>query len=204
MAWATNLYNFMDGIDGLAGGQAVLASLGLAAVAFGLAEPLAGALLLALAAASAGFLLFNRPRASIFMGDAGSTAIGFFLAAVPFAAASRPVPVLAVVLALSLFVLDATSTLLRRVARGERWFAAHRTHLYQRPLAFGVPHAHITYPAWGGMAVVALLAAWYPAAGPWLRVAMSGVALALFGAAWVAVRGVERRGAAPPPPGGRP
>lgn len=192
IVWVTNLYNFMDGIDGLAGGQAVWASLGLAAAAFSVGDPLLGWVLLALAAASAGFLRYNLPRASIFMGDVGSTAIGFFLASVPFASGPTPVPAAAVALALSLFILDATTTLVRRVANGERWFAAHRTHVYQRPLAFGIPHARITYPAYGGMVVVAAMAASYPGAGWNARGAMLLVAAGLFGGAWLWVRSLER------------
>jgi Fuc2NAc and GlcNAc transferase len=188
IVWVTNLYNFMDGIDGLAGGQAVWASLGLAGAAFSLGDGLLGWVLLSLAAASAGFLRYNLPKASIFMGDVGSTAIGFFLASVPFAS----VPAVAVALALALFILDATTTLVRRVANGERWFAAHRTHVYQRPLAFGIPHARITYPAYGGMILVAAMAASYPAAGWNARTAMLLVAVGLFGGAWLWVRSLER------------
>lgn len=188
IVWATNLYNFMDGIDGLAGGQALWASAGLSAAAFSLGSSSVGWTLAALGAAAAGFLRFNLPKASIFMGDVGSTAIGFFLAAVPFADASRPLPVLAVALALSLFVLDATTTLIRRVVRGERWFAAHRSHLYQRPLAWGVGHAPITYSAYAGMAVVAAMAARYPVVEPEVRALMWATAVALFLAAWALVR----------------
>jgi Fuc2NAc and GlcNAc transferase len=194
IVWVTNLYNFMDGIDGLAGGQAVWASLGLAAAAFSVGDALMAWVLLALAAASAGFLRYNLPKASIFMGDVGSTAIGFFLASVPFASGPTPVPAVAVALALSLFILDATTTLVRRVVRGERWFVAHRTHLYQRPLALGISHARITYPAWAGMALVAALAARYPGAGWSARAGMLLVAVGLFGGAWLWVRAHERVG----------
>lgn len=187
VVWATNLYNFMDGIDGLAGGQAVLASLGLAGAALAIDDGRLALLLVALAASAAGFLRYNLPKASIFMGDAGSTAIGFFLAAAPFLGRERPVPVLAVALALSLFLLDATTTLVRRVLRGERWYAAHRTHLYQQPLAWGTPHGRITYTAYAGMAVVAGLAAAFPGASPAARSASLLVAVVLFLLAWAAV-----------------
>ena len=97
-------------------------------------------LLLALAGSSLGFLLFNFPPSSIFMGDVGSTAIGFFFGVLPLLPEARPVPFEPVALALSLFVLDATVTLLRRVARGEKWYTPHRTHLYQRPVVLGAGH----------------------------------------------------------------
>lgn len=199
VVWATNLYNFMDGIDGLAGGQAVLASLGLAGAALASGDGRLALLLLLLAASAAGFLRYNLPKASIFMGDAGSTAIGFFLAALPFLGRERPVPVLAVALALALFVLDATTTLVRRLLRGERWYAAHRTHLYQQPLAWGVPHGRITYTAYAGMALVAGLAAAFPGASPQGRAASLLAALVLFLLAWAAVRLAANRA---PGPGG--
>jgi UDP-N-acetylmuramyl pentapeptide phosphotransferase/UDP-N-acetylglucosamine-1-phosphate transferase len=188
IVWATNLYNFMDGIDGLAGGQAVFASLGLAWAALALGDPALAALLLVFAASAGGFLFYNLPKASIFMGDVGSTAMGFFLASVPFASASKPVPVLAVVLALSLFILDATTTLVRRLSRGEKWYAPHRTHLYQQPLEWGVSHGRITYSFYVGMAIVGGMAAFYPSASVEARVAMFFLATALFAAAWIVVR----------------
>ncbi len=86
------------------------------------------------------------------MGDVGSTAIGFFFACTPFLAGSGAVPVEAVGLALALFILDATVTLVRRVARRERLSQAHRTHFYQRPLALGFGHRSITLSAYAGMA----------------------------------------------------
>jgi len=162
IVWMTNLFNFMDGIDGLAAGQAILACLGLAAAAGG---GDATVLLLLLAACCAGFLLFNFPPASIFMGDVGSTAIGFFLACVPFLPSARPIPAEVVWVATGLFILDATITLLRRVVRGERWYEAHRTHWYQRPLNHGISHRTITLIAWAGMAVLAVGAAAFPTAG---------------------------------------
>jgi Fuc2NAc and GlcNAc transferase len=194
IVWVTNLYNFMDGIDGLAGGQTVVAALGLAWAARSLGAPALATELLVLAASAAGFLRYNLPKASIFMGDVGSTAIGFYLASMPFAPGTAPMPLRAVALALSLFVLDATSTLVRRMWRGERWFAAHRSHLYQRPLAHGVSHAHITYPAYIGMAVTGTLAAILPGVAPAVQVALFAVPLTLFVAAWGVVRRLERRG----------
>lgn len=197
IVWATNLYNFMDGIDGLAGGQAIAASIGLAAAAFTLGSTALGWALVVLAASSAGFLAYNRPKATIFMGDVGSTAIGFFLASSSFAATgSRPIPVLAVVLALALFVMDATTTLVRRVLRGERWFAAHRTHLYQRPLACGLGHAPITYTAWMGMVIVGAFAATYPVATAISRGVMLLVATGIFVGFWCWVRSIELKTAA--------
>src|SRR5262249_2114173 len=99
-----NIYNFMDGMDGLAGTQAVCAGIALAATGPGLAP-------LVLAAASAGFLVPNFPPAKIFLGDAGSTALGFGLAALGVGAPSLPFAT--VVVALAPFLLDGTFTILR-------------------------------------------------------------------------------------------
>jgi len=193
IVWLTNLYNFMDGIDGLAGAQALIAALALAAVAAGLGAGTTAWLLLALAGSSLGFLFFNFPPSSIFMGDVGSTAIGFFFGILPLLPESRPVPVEPVALALSLFVLDATATLLRRVTAGEKWYTPHRTHLYQRPVVAGVGHRTVLLVAAAAMAVVSGCAA------AWLRAPLPGglallaVPVALFLAGRVVVGRLEHR-----------
>jgi Fuc2NAc and GlcNAc transferase len=199
ITWLTNLYNFMDGIDGIAGVQAVVASIALAGVA---ASGGAGStlwLLVALAGSSAGFLLFNLPPASIFMGDVGSTAIGFLFGVLPLLPESAPgahaVPLAPVALALSLFVLDATTTLVRRMARGEKVHQAHRTHLYQRPVVRGVSHRAVLGVAAAGMVVVAGCAvAWAaaPAAAPaGVRAGLALAPVLLFAAGSLAVRRIE-------------
>jgi UDP-N-acetylmuramyl pentapeptide phosphotransferase/UDP-N-acetylglucosamine-1-phosphate transferase len=153
LAWATNLYNFMDGLDGLAGGQSVVAGVAVAACAFLLGAPITGWIALALAACAAGFLVFNFPPASIFMGDVGSTAIGFFLAATPFLGEAQPVPLHVPMAAMALFVLDATWTLTRRLLAGERVFEAHRTHFYQRAAIVAKSHLPVTVIAYAGMII---------------------------------------------------
>jgi Fuc2NAc and GlcNAc transferase len=191
IVWVTNLYNFMDGIDGLAGGQAVIGGVAVAAAAWSNGAPVAAHLAILLAAAAGGFLLHNFPRASIFMGDAGSTAIGFFLAALPFASGAA-LPVEVVALALSLFVLDASWTLVRRVAAGQRFYEAHRTHWYQRPLTAGVSHVRITLVAYCGMVVVGVVAVAYARAHHGAA-ALAVVSLAVFAALAGVVLLVERR-----------
>ncbi|MBI5068810.1 MAG: glycosyltransferase family 4 protein [Deltaproteobacteria bacterium] len=190
VVWMTNLYNFMDGIDGLAAGQTILACLGLAAwmAGAGSGNPV---LLLLLATASAGFLLFNFPPATIFMGDVGSTAIGFFLATVPLLPASRPVPLEAVWVAVGLFILDATTTLVRRLRNGERWYEAHRSHWYQRPLRHGFAHRTITLWAYAGMLLLALASAALAQVGPALHALLLAAPAIVFLPAVLAVRRVE-------------
>jgi UDP-N-acetylmuramyl pentapeptide phosphotransferase/UDP-N-acetylglucosamine-1-phosphate transferase len=146
----TNSFNFMDGINGLAAGQAVVTGLATAALALGAHEPagsLPVALGLAVAFSAAGFLPHNFPRARMFMGDVGSATLGFSLAAAAVYLAARHGWVLAAELALlhSNFILDTAITLARRVLRGERWREAHREHFYQRLVRSGLGHAQATW-----------------------------------------------------------
>jgi UDP-N-acetylmuramyl pentapeptide phosphotransferase/UDP-N-acetylglucosamine-1-phosphate transferase len=134
----TNFYNFMDGIDGLAGGQAIASSIGIAIAGWSLQ---ASQFATVLAVATAGFLLFNRHPARVFLGDVGSTSLGFGIAAMPLLAPAgdRPMAVLAVAIGLSLFLLDPLETLLRLMRAGHKLGVAHRMHSYQRLAATGGP-----------------------------------------------------------------
>lgn len=133
VVWMLNLYNFMDGIDGLAGVEAITACCG-AALLSGLAvsDTLAWLAPLGLAAAVFGFLVWNFPPARIFMGDAGSGFLGIVLALLAVQAA-RFAPQLfwSWLILMGVFVVDATVTLCRRVRRGEKFYQAHRSHAYQ-------------------------------------------------------------------------
>ena len=144
----TNVWNFMDGIDGLAASQALLVGLGGVLLAWGGA----GAWLpLALAAACAGFLPFNLPPARIFLGDVGSGALGYLLAALLACTALRDPPgALLLMMPLSAFLVDASLTLARRVLAGERWWLPHTQHAYQRWVQHCGRHGVVTaaYAAW--------------------------------------------------------
>jgi glycosyltransferase WbpL len=126
-----NFYNFMDGIDGLAGGQAVASCVGIAIAGWTLG---AVEFAVVLGASTIGFLLLNLPRARIFLGDVGSTSLGFAIAATPLLAPveKRHMALLAVALGLSLFLLDPLETLVRLLLSGHKLGAAHRLHSYQR------------------------------------------------------------------------
>jgi UDP-N-acetylmuramyl pentapeptide phosphotransferase/UDP-N-acetylglucosamine-1-phosphate transferase len=141
----TNAYNFMDGIDGLAGGQAAIAALGWALLAWHYGQPLVVAFALFLAAAAIGFLSFNWPPARIFMGDVGSAFLGYTFAVLPLLVSSveSSLPVVAVVLVWP-FVFDTSFTLMRRLRNREKIFAAHRSHLYQRLVISGLSHQAVT------------------------------------------------------------
>jgi Fuc2NAc and GlcNAc transferase len=133
LVWMANLFNFMDGIDGIAGSEAVFVSgAGAWLNWFEGGAPGLTAALGCLAAASLGFLRWNWPPARIFMGDVGSGFLGFSLAVLGLAASQKgrfPIEVWAILG--GFFLVDATVTLIRRVIRGDRWFHAHRTHAYQ-------------------------------------------------------------------------
>jgi len=141
VAWVTNLYNFMDGMDGFAGGMGVVGFATLAAAGWLAAEPGFALVSSVAAAACAGFLPWNFPQASIFMGDAGSTALGFLAAALTLWAAREGIlPLWASLLVFSPFIVDASVTLLRRLLGGERIWQAHRSHYYQRLVGLGWSH----------------------------------------------------------------
>lgn len=133
IVWALNLFNFMDGIDGIAAMEAVfiLIAASVLAVVIDRAGPVVGASA-ALSGCCCGFLLWNWPPAKIFMGDVGSGFIGYAIAVLAIAAAreSPVAPFVWLILGAAFFV-DATVTLGRRLLRGERVFDAHRSHAYQ-------------------------------------------------------------------------
>ena len=154
--WFVNLFNFMDGIDGLAGTEAVQVALGAALVAglLGLAD---GSVWLAalLVGSGLGFLAWNRPPAKIFLGDVGSVPLGFLLAWLLLWLAANGAWAAAVILP-AYFLADATLTLLRRALRGARPWQAHREHFYQRAVQAGASHGRVIGAV--GLANLGLLA----------------------------------------------
>ena len=138
IVWSANLYNFMDGSDGLAG---LMAMVGFGALAFAAASSGSTPLALvcaSIASAAGGFLAFNFPPARVFMGDAGSVPLGFLAAALGVAGTVEGAwPPWFPLLVFSPFIVDATVTLVRRVVRGERAWIAHREHAYQRLVLAG-------------------------------------------------------------------
>lgn len=156
--WSVNLHNFMDGINGLLACQAIFVFLVLAALA-----PEGGQLIpLLCAAATAGFLPSNFPRARVFMGDVGSGSLGLLIAwAVVLQAVSFHGSGFSGLIVCSAFVADATCTLLSRMLRGRRWYSAHREHLYQWLVRSGFSHARVValYMGWNLFVVVPVLVA---------------------------------------------
>jgi Fuc2NAc and GlcNAc transferase len=188
IVWALNLFNFMDGIDGIAASQAVFMSgagavLGLLA-GTSISTPAAG---MVLAAASLGFLAWNWPPARIFMGDVGSGYLGFALAVIGLSAMNERAVMLPVWLILGgIFFIDATVTLLRRLARRERVYEAHRSHAYQWQARRWSSHLRVTIASlllnllwlapWAWLCVRSPIhAGWYVAAA-WIPVVALAIA----------------------------
>jgi len=144
MVWLMNVYNFMDGSNGMAGFQGVFAGVTMA-VFFqaGGAYPMA-LIALAVAAACLGFLPLNFPVARVFMGDVSSVPLGFIFAALAvYGMQTGSLSFSVSILIMSIFLVDATLTLLSRAIRGERWYTAHAQHVYQRLIAQGWSHHRV-------------------------------------------------------------
>ncbi|OJA48773.1 MraY family glycosyltransferase [Burkholderia ubonensis] len=164
LVWMINLYNFMDGANGLAGGMALF-GFGAYAVASVLypqhasSAPLAWAAA-AVAGAAAGFLVFNIDPAKLFLGDAGSIPLGFLAGALGYWGFLQGIwPLWFAPLVFSPFIADASVTLLRRLLRGEKFWQAHREHYYQRMVRSGISHGRT--------------------AGYWYLIMLAGIIIAL-------------------------
>jgi UDP-N-acetylmuramyl pentapeptide phosphotransferase/UDP-N-acetylglucosamine-1-phosphate transferase len=140
----TNAYNFMDGIDGIAGGQAIVAGLGWTLFGFLTGDRLLGSFGLLTGMASLGFLFHNWPPARIFMGDVGSAFLGYTFAVLPIVTYQDTRSPLLGVLFVWPFVFDTAFTFLKRFKKRENVFAAHRSHLYQRLVIAGYSHRFVT------------------------------------------------------------
>lgn len=165
----TNVWNFMDGIDGLAGSQAAIVALALTAALGGAWTLLA----MGLVAAVAGFLPFNFPKARVFLGDVGSGALGFLLAGLlSVALFQAPVAWPLLWLPLAAFLVDAVFTLSMRILRHEKWWTAHVQHTYQRWASRDGGHVRVTLAYAGfsllGVMVIQLGIVWTQAEAGWI------------------------------------
>jgi len=159
IVWITNLFNFMDGADGLAGGMAVFAFSVYGAVAASSGVVPLAIWSIALAGAAAGFLLFNFSPARVFLGDAGSVTLGFLAGAFGiWGWAVNAWPVWFPFLVAAPFFLDATVTILRRMLRLEQFWRAHREHYYQRLIRSGWSHRRTALCEYALMAASSALA----------------------------------------------
>jgi len=191
VGWITNLYNFMDGSDGLAGG---MASVGFAA--YGVAawwgeDAALAALCVALSSAALAFLLHNHHPARIFLGDVGSIPLGFLAGGLGLLGWRNDLwPLWFPVLVFGPFIGDATLTLVRRLIRRERVWQAHRDHYYQRMVRMGLGHRGTAWTAYAVMVVCAAAALIGRAQSPLLQATTFLGTSALLGALaiWVDVR----------------
>ena len=191
VAWMTNLYNFMDGADGLAGSQGAAGFLAYS-VGLGLGgDPLLAGWCAAAALACVGFLFFNWPPAKIFMGDVGSIPLGFLAGSLGLLGIWRGLwPLWFPLLVFAPFILDASLTLARRAFSGARVWEAHRDHYYQRMVRLGYGHRGMTL-RWSGMMLAgASLAVVLLMVPPWLQWSVAAGWLALLG---VMGREIDRR-----------
>jgi UDP-N-acetylmuramyl pentapeptide phosphotransferase/UDP-N-acetylglucosamine-1-phosphate transferase len=193
MLWLINLYNFMDGTDGLAGGMALFGFGAYALAALNAASPspdlvASGAVI---AGAALGFLLLNFHPARLFLGDAGSIPLGFLAGACGYWGWRNGVwPLWFPAMVFSPFIADASVTLVRRLLRGEKFWHAHREHFYQRMVRSGVGHrrtAECWYLVMAAGAALALAALSRPEAQQWMLCAAWYGVLACIGLA------IERR-----------
>ena len=190
--WFLNLFNFMDGIDGIAAGEAAFVCFAAALAVAAHGGP-AGLVQLwaVIGAASLGFLPWNWAPARIFMGDAGSAFLGFTIGLLlVYSAQVTELSIWTALILVAPFAADTTLTLLRRMLRGERWYSAHRRHAYQWLARRWGSHANVTLLfAAVNLLLVAPLAWWSlraPGAAPWLA---AGLLAALTVAAWLAGAG---------------
>ena len=160
--WLINLYNFMDGTDGLAGSQALIVGVAACAIlGLGGAPAWYGGLAGIVTLASAGFLMWNWPPAKIFMGDTGSGFLGYIFGVLVLSGGAAGIPSISLVIPLGVFVVDATFTLMQRLARGEPVYHAHRTHTYQLLVVRGGwSHLKVCLGLWllgGALGILAVL-----------------------------------------------
>jgi UDP-N-acetylmuramyl pentapeptide phosphotransferase/UDP-N-acetylglucosamine-1-phosphate transferase len=191
VAWITDLYNFMDGSDGLAGGMTTIGFAAYAIAAYLSGEMALASLSTALSMSAAAFLIHNHHPARIFLGDVGSIPLGFLAGALGIVGWRDDVwPLWFPVLVFAPFIADATITLLKRLVRGDRVWQAHREHYYQRMVRMGLGHRGTAWGGYAAMLICAAAALFGRTESPAMQAMVFAAASALLAvvAAWVDVR----------------
>ena len=191
ITWMTNLFNFMDGSDGLAGGMACIGFGAYAVAALMTGHTALAAVSIALSASAAGFVLFNFHPARIFLGDVGSIPLGFLTGALGVLGWSEDIwPLWFPLLVFGLFIGDATLTLLKRLVRGERVWQAHRSHYYQRLVQLGAGHRGTALVSYALMLVCAAAALYARNEAPSVQAAAIAVTMVVMSAVavWIDLR----------------
>jgi UDP-N-acetylmuramyl pentapeptide phosphotransferase/UDP-N-acetylglucosamine-1-phosphate transferase len=194
LMWMANLYNFMDGMDGFAGGMTVIGCGLLGYLGWQAHHPVIAVIATLQSAAAAGFLVHNFPPAKIFMGDVGSVSTGFLSAAlIVLGCRDRVFDLWVPLIVFSPFILDATVTLARRALHHEKVWDAHREHYYQRLVLSGWGHRRTVLAEYGVMALCGGFALLYQYASEEWRLVILGFWGVLFLSLALAVKGVEQR-----------
>jgi Fuc2NAc and GlcNAc transferase len=184
IVWTLNLFNFMDGIDGIAASEAVFVAIAGTLAVSGTAGSASSAAGILFGTACCGFLLWNWPPAKIFMGDVGSGYLGFTVAVLAIGAThNNPIGLFVWLIVGGVFFVDATVTLIRRFARGDRVHEAHRSHAYQWLSRRWGTHLRVLIAVtlvnviW--LLPCALIAAWNPSLAVWMvLIALLPIAIA--------------------------
>lgn len=146
ITWLINLYNFMDGSDGLAGLHTILVSFSICVISYLSGVNFLFYLMVIIAASTSGFLYYNYPPAKIFMGDAGSCFVGLIFGLCAFYChVNNLVPIEIWLILLSIFICDTSLTLLMRFCIGRKWYAAHREHAYQKVILMKDSHEDVLF-----------------------------------------------------------
>jgi FlaA1/EpsC-like NDP-sugar epimerase/UDP-N-acetylmuramyl pentapeptide phosphotransferase/UDP-N-acetylglucosamine-1-phosphate transferase len=194
LMWMTNLYNFMDGMDGFAGGMTVIGFGFMSGLALASGHPALALVAWCVVAASVGFLAFNMPPARIFMGDVGSVPLGFMAGGLSLVGLQQAifdpwVPALI----FSPFIVDATVTLIRRLGRGQRVWQAHREHYYQRVVLAGWGHRNTVCAEYALMVAMGITALAYVEVNDEHRALLIGGGMCGFVSLAFAVSSLEQR-----------
>jgi len=191
--WFTNLYNFMDGMDGFAGGMTVFGFAGCALLAWAQDDASLALFCAVIAASGAGFLCWNFPPAKIFLGDVAAAPLGYLVAVVTFLGVkNQSLDLWQPIIIFSPFWVDATATLLRRLVQKERIWEAHRTHGYQRLANAGWGHRKTALAEYGLMLIMVVAAWWFGEMESQGQLLLLLAIILLFLLLWFGVRAVER------------
>ncbi|RAP38290.1 hypothetical protein DID80_02555 [Candidatus Marinamargulisbacteria bacterium SCGC AAA071-K20] len=168
-----NIFNFMDGIDGYAGGVSLIGSLSLAWLGYIHNDPSFMMLMLLTAAVVSGFLVWNLPKASIFMGDVGSTFLGLLLGASSIYVSQffMGISIVVPIIIFSVFLMDASVTMTGRLCRGQKFWQAHRSHFYQKLHQTGWSHTQVILLEFSHMAILCGIALNYSTVSNLLQLA---------------------------------
>jgi len=192
-----NFYNFMDGIDGLAAGVGIIVTGFLAYIAWKGQNTDMLILGVLLGGSCAGFVWHNFPPARLFMGDVGSTFIGFVLAALAVVGNQSEgpghIPLSVPVLLLGAFLFDTVVTLFRRILRREKWYLSHRDHYYQRMTGLGCSHLQVTLGEYGVTFLLGLSALLYIRANQMLALSILCIWLMILAGSTRLISTLEKR-----------